>query len=204
MSVVALTWDTDEIDRRLTSLVTNAPLSPLTEKIHTIGPGAYLLFYRGDNPLYSGLTTVRWPIYVGRALNPPRRMSEHRCSISSVSGLAVDAFEVLVAATSAPASAGFLEERLMALYRPVWNESWLAGFGSKHQGLARIANQQPTLWDRLHHGRSWAHVAAASDPVLRRRVRAHLLATIKAAKVAGSRECGAHADSMTGAGRAKW
>jgi len=175
MSVVALTWDTARIDRRLTSLVANSPLSPLTEKIHTIGPGAYLLFCRSDNPLYAGLVNVPWPIYVGRAVNPARRMSEHRFSISSVSGLSVDGFEVLVTATSGLASAGFLEERLMVLYHPVWNESWLAGFGSKHQGLARIANQQPTLWDRLHHGRSWAHVSAPSDPVLRRRVRAHLL-----------------------------
>lgn len=64
----------------------------------------------------------------------------------SVSGPSVDAFEVLVAATSGPACAGFLEEWLMAM----------GAFQDKHRGRPLGASEERS--DALRRQRKMGYV----------------------------------------------
>lgn len=153
---MAAPWDESAIDRRLALAVSRACETPLAEAGPPATSAAYLLYYRGDLALYRPVARSQTPIYVGSAKNLRRRLGEHRASIRSVRSLGMADFTVRVVETPTHGAAAYAESRLITLHRPVWNREKFAGFGSKHQGLGRIAAQAPSPWDSLHPGRTWA------------------------------------------------
>ncbi|MFP3883350.1 MAG: Eco29kI family restriction endonuclease [Actinomycetota bacterium] len=144
------------IDRRLAAAVSAARAVPLAEARPPDSSSAYLLYYQGGLPLYQPVVAAQTPIYVGSAKNVRRRLGEHRSSIRAVRSLNVADFMARLIETPTHDAAVYAESRLITLYRPVWNLDELAGFGSKHQGLGRIAAQEPSPWDTIHPGRPWA------------------------------------------------
>lgn len=144
-----------QVDRFLMQTVAEVDLVPLVDCRPGPVPAAYLLYYRGSLPLYRPLVRTGEPIYVGSAKNVSRRLGEHRWSLDAVADLKADDFEVQVLILETYEAAVYAESRLIAEYRPVWNSSDFAGFGSKHQGRSRAATQRPSKWDILHPGRGW-------------------------------------------------
>lgn len=153
---MAAPWDEAAIDRRLALAVSRTCEMSLAEAEPPASPAAYLLYYKGELPLYRPVVRSRTPIYVGSAKNLRRRLGEHRASIRAARSLGMTDFTVRIVETPTHDAAAYAESRLITLYRPVWNRDEFAGFGSKHQGLGRIAAQAPSPWDCLHPGRTWA------------------------------------------------
>lgn len=153
---MAAPWDEAAIDRRLALAVSRACETALAEAEPPASTAAYLLYYRGDLALYRPVARSQTPIYVGSAKNLRRRLGEHRASIRAARSLGITDFAVRIVETPTHDAAAYAESRLITLHRPVWNREKFAGFGSKHQGLGRIAAQAPSPWDSLHPGRTWA------------------------------------------------
>jgi hypothetical protein len=115
-------------------------------------PGMYLFIYGGELEMYSSIRG-RWPIYVGNAVNLAERLQRHRSNLVDVADLSVDDFAVVTSPLGSHGLA-YYAEWLAAnkLFKPVWNQAPLAGFGSKFQGNPRSA-QQRCPWSVLHPGR---------------------------------------------------
>lgn len=134
-----------------------------------IAAGVYAIFYHGNNGLYDNLHPDT-PIYVGKAVPTGarkgnvglagnqgkvlyNRLAEHAESISAAVNLCLDDFDCLYIAVDdiwIPLAETLLIER----FKPVWNVA-VDGFGNHDPGKGRY-NQQRSLWDTLHPGRSWA------------------------------------------------
>lgn len=135
-----------------------------------IAAGVYAIFYHGNNGLYDNLHPDT-PIYVGKAVPTGarkgnvglagnqgkvlyNRLAEHAESISAAVNLCLDDFDCLYIAVDdiwIPLAETLLIER----FKPVWNVA-VDGFGNHDPGKGRY-NQQRSLWDTLHPGRSWAN-----------------------------------------------
>ncbi len=141
-----------------------------------VGAGIYVLHYIGDFPAYRKIAernlNDQWaaPIYVGKAVPPGarkggyglgeapgevlyRRLREHAESIQQAENLAVDDFKcryLVVDDIWIPLG----ESLLISMYSPLWNQ-FLEGFGIHDPGKGRY-NQQRSLWDTVHPGRTWA------------------------------------------------
>ena len=191
---MAAPWDESEIDRRLSAAVANACEMPLAQAQPPASPSAYLLYYRGELALYEPIVSSRAPIYVGGAKNMRRRLGEHRSSIRATKPLNVAGFAIRLVETPTHDAAMYAESRLITYYRPVWNLEEFAGFGSKHQGLARIAAQEPSPWDTLHPGRSWARPPD-------RRTRLLLLNAVESEVRRNTREFGRERETAPGTQR---
>ena len=124
-------------------------------------PGCYLLFIKAPagaegqiaRNLYSPLHRGGFPVYVGCAVDLFTRLSDHRRRTSVVPSLhgGRDLW-VCSVGLNRYEDAHYAESLLISLLRPVWNEKWASGFGSKDQGPSR-RTQAPTAWDLLHPGR---------------------------------------------------
>ena len=133
--------------------------------------GVYLLYYRGEFPLYSGITYANqnsccMPIYIGKAENPGKRtgkesvtggligrLREHRSSIRQATNLDVTDFDFAVVAMAVDLVA-WGEAILIRHFQPVWC-SIISGFGIHAPGKGRGA-QMRSMWDQIHSGRSFA------------------------------------------------
>lgn len=164
------------------------PLSDLSTRRETIENyiGAYVLYYTGDHPLYACVSEANaggccLPIYVGKAVpkgartgqvehegrtaasnNLYGRLNEHRRSIGQAENLRVEDFRFRVAAMEINLVA-WGEGVLIGDFQPVWNQI-ISGFGIHDPGGGR-AQQQRSVWDRLHPGRTAARRLPVADPV---------------------------------------
>ncbi len=116
-------------------------------------PATYLFFYVGSLPLYAPLTADcaagTWPIYIGSTRDLRDRMSRHRRTL--LTAVDVTADDLVVAALPRPslAHALFAEHLLLEILETIlWNQTWLAGFGSRPQGARRRGRLSP--WRTLH------------------------------------------------------
>ena len=141
----------------------------------------YAIYYRGDHPLYAGISGSETPIYVGKA-DPANgdasttreqgakltaRLLEHAGAIataeghidklpSHLSGIRLADFMCrrLVCATNAQFVA---EKHLIRTFCPIWNSETRACWGiSKHGDAAKTRANKRSPWDVVHPGRAWA------------------------------------------------
>ena len=164
------------------------PLSDLRGRRGTIERyiGSYVLYYTGDHPLYECVSAAnegecRLPIYVGKAVpkgartgqvehegrttasnNLYGRLNEHRRSIEQAENLRVEDFRFRVAAMEINLVA-WGEGVLIGHFQPAWNQI-VSGFGIHDPGGGR-AQQQRSVWDRLHPGRTAARRLPVAGPV---------------------------------------
>jgi len=141
------------------------------------GSGIYVIYYTGDFPPYQPISNVnrngKWerPIYVGEATRKGGRkggvlaegpagravfdrLGNHADSLRSAENLAVKDFwcrYLVLKDFFIPLCESLLIDR----YEPIWNKL-IDGFGNKALGGPRQKQQQKSMWDVLHPGRSGA------------------------------------------------
>ena len=135
------------------------------------GAGIYAIYYRGDFAPYAAMAerntdSIRWPIYIGKAVPSGARLfveimgrhlwsrlRDHADSIRASENLDIGHFScryLCVDDIWIPLG----ETLLIAHFKPVWNMA-LEGFGNHDPGAGRYNGLRP-LWDVLHPGRHWA------------------------------------------------
>jgi len=173
--------DPKAIGRMVSIALLAQPLIPLTEVRPAYGAGVYAIYYRGDHPLYAGISGSETPIYVGKA-DPANddasttreqgakltaRLLEHAGTIATAGGyadrlpeglvpirLADFVCRRLVCATNAQLVA---EKHLIRTFWPIWNSETKACWGmSKHGDAATTRANKRSPWDVVHPGRAWA------------------------------------------------
>ncbi len=127
------------------------------------GPGAYLMLYCGDLDMYAraaragGPTSLLegggYPIYAGSAASLIERRQRHVRNLEGLIDLSEDDLRIVLVPTTSEAGAGYVEKLFIRAFEPVWNQPWLAGFGSKRQGRIRERGQRVSPWNVLHPGR---------------------------------------------------
>lgn len=158
-------------DAAMNTLVQHLPPEPF------IGAGVYMLYYVGNNPLYTQLAErnkdgkFQSPIYVGKAVPAGarkggfaldvdhgtallKRLTEHSESIKTVNNLELEDFYcrfLVVDDIWIPLAESLLIEK----FAPVWNRV-LDGFGNHDPGKGRHSGKMP-YWDCVHPGRDWAY-----------------------------------------------
>lgn len=140
--------------------------------------GVYALYYTGEHPLYRSIKATNdegtsLPIYVGKAVprgartgvikeegktaspsaNLYARLREHRNSIDQVENFSLEDFQFRVVAMEVNL-VSWGEALLIGHFQPPWNQV-ISGFGIHDPGGGR-AEQQRSVWDRLHPGRTAA------------------------------------------------
>jgi len=169
------------------------PLTAITDP----SPGAYLLLYRGPLDEFrrvarpGGVDDRRsmvegggYPIYAGSASSLGQRVRRHVLNLRPCVDVTADDLLMVPLPTATPAGALYVEAALISSLRPVWNEAWLAGFGSQPQGAARRRHQRVPPWNVLHPGRRFDSAAPRPDitrEALADRVVEFLAATVPAA-----------------------
>jgi hypothetical protein len=174
--------DPKAIGRMVSIALLAQPLIPLSRVQPSYGSGVYAIYYRGDHPLYYGISGSETPIYVGKA-DPasddasnareqgPKltgRLLEHSGTIETAEAYAdrlpshlshirlVDfVCRKLVCATNAQLVA---EKHLIHMFWPVWNSETKACWGmSKQSPSAPYAAARPMrVWSsmRIRRGAS--------------------------------------------------
>jgi hypothetical protein len=153
MATTTLLHD-DHIGPDVLDELVHRPATTLTTAQPDRRPGVYLIAYRGPLPLYHQLAATRYPVYAGKGDNLADRMNRHRANLAAVTDLHTDDLEARWLHTSA-AQAGYYEALLHHMLRPLWNQPWLAGFGSRYPGAQRLGARTPA-WSVLHPGRTVA------------------------------------------------
>ena len=142
--------------------IISSPRLPLADIRPDERPGVYVLFARTPSATLSRygdtIASGRFPIYVGSAQMLPKRISRHRQTIASASGLSVSDFAACVVYTDSLAAALAVEQILITTIRPPWNERSMSGFGSDPKQVAH----RTSGFDCLHH-RPWATVPSAKQ-----------------------------------------
>lgn len=167
LQLVTTTPDVPLIDERRDLAVAaehavNAPVRHL-DAVATRGPGAYLLLYCGSLKIYAsvayrgnGGSIVQeggFPIYVGSAASLRERRQRHQRNLRGLVDMSEADLRIVAVPTPSKAGAVYLEQLFIDAFLPVWNEPWLAGFGSKRQGKTRERGQRVSPWNVLHPGR---------------------------------------------------
>jgi len=146
------------------------------------GTGVYGLYYIGDYEPYAPIAeknrrNYSQPIYIGQAARPGTRtgittpetglgggsgsvlarLHHHAGSIRAARNLRPEDFSCrfIFLIGSEHDIIGAVETGLIRAFRPLWNSRVVEGFGNHDPGNGRY-NQQPSPWDTLHPGRSWA------------------------------------------------
>jgi hypothetical protein len=159
------------------------PVGSLPPQASFLGAGIYAIYYTGNIRTYAPIKErnkdgkFEQPIYVGKAvpagarkggfglgLNPGSvlfsRLIEHARSIESCPDLKVTDFSCrYLIADDIWIPLG--EALLIEQFKPIWNVL-VAGFGNHDPGAGR-RQQQKSLWDVLHPGRSWASLLQANS-----------------------------------------
>ena len=180
--------DPKAIGRMVSIALLAQPLIPLADVRPAYGSGVYAIYYRGDHPLYAGISGSETPIYVGKA-DPANddasttreqgakltaRLLEHAGTIGTaeayadqlparLSPISLADFQCrrLVCATNAQLVA---EKHLIRTFWPIWNAETKACWGmSKHGDAASTRANKRSPWDVVHPGRAWALDARLVD-----------------------------------------
>jgi hypothetical protein len=180
------------------------PLVPLTDVRAAYGSGVYAIYYRGNHPLYSGISGSETPIYVGKA-DPANddasttreqgakltaRLLEHAGTIGTAEGyadklpshlssikLADFVCRRLVCATNAQLVA---EKHLIRTFWPIWNSETKACWGmSKHGDAATTRANKRSPWDVVHPGRLWALDERLADSLTPDEIAKRIAATLE-------------------------
>lgn len=166
------------------------PLAHLQDMRPSLRPrvGVYVLYYKGAHALYESVSYANQsgcclPIYVGKAVpkgdrtgltendeaairksdsNLYSRLLEHRRSINQGEHLSAEDFSFRVAPMEINLVA-WGEGVLIRHFQPVWNQI-IPGFGIHQPGVGRN-EQQRSVWDRLHPGRTLARSLPPAQPV---------------------------------------
>lgn len=173
--------DPKAIGRMVSIALLAQPMIPLADVRPAYGSGVYAIYYRGDHPLYAGISGSETPIYVGKA-DPANddasttreqgakltaRLLEHAGTIGTaeayadqlpahLSPIRLADFQCrrLVCATNAQLVA---EKHLIRTFWPIWNAETKACWGmSKHGDAASTRANKRSPWDVVHPGRAWA------------------------------------------------
>lgn len=145
-------FDDVTVQADLVALALCLETQPLPDVRSPRQSGVYGLRYRGRHVAYTGLRGHE-PIYVGKAVHLPERLSSHHRSLSEAVDLDPNDFLVWIIATASLLHAEVGDRLLVGAFDPLWNRVGWRGFGSRPQGGGR-AGQRPTEWDRRHPGRS--------------------------------------------------
>ena len=173
--------DPKAIGRMVSIALLAQPLIALEDIQPAYGSGVYAIYYRGDHPLYSGISGSETPIYVGKAdpvnhdastareqgAKLTARLLEHAGTIGTAEDYADHlpthlspihlrdfACRRLVCATNAQLVA---EKHLIRTFWPIWNSETKACWGmSKHGDSAKTRANKRSPWDVVHPGRAWA------------------------------------------------
>jgi hypothetical protein len=153
---------------------TATPLPEILTEPHAT-PGVYLLGYTGTHPMYRPVAASGQPVYIGSTTALHDRLARHSHSVAQVEDLeTVDLTAKLIRCPSWHAAV-HLEGLLTDALAPLWNQRWIAGFGSRAQGPGRVRHQRRSAWDTLHPGRRWATGTVSYDrSELASRVRSYL------------------------------
>ena len=173
--------DPKAIGRMVSIALLAQPMIPLADVRTAYGSGVYAIYYRGEHPLYAGISGSETPIYVGKA-DPANddasttreqgakltaRLLEHAGTIGTAEAytdrlpehlspirLADFRCRRLVCATNAQLVA---EKHLIRTFWPIWNAETKACWGmSKHGDAASTRANKRSPWDVVHPGRAWA------------------------------------------------
>jgi Eco29kI restriction endonuclease len=156
--------DLKTLAESMARVVLEQPVHPLAKVPVFEGAGVYIIYYTGSYEPYKSIAQKnkgqKWeqPIYVGEAarkggrkggvlLEGPagkvlfNRLKNHLDSIRNTKNLRVDDFWC----------------RYLAIdrYTPIWNKV-IDGFGNKVVGAGRENEQQKSMWDVVHPGRTGA------------------------------------------------
>jgi hypothetical protein len=198
--------DPKAIGRMVSIALIAQPLVLLTDVQPAYGSGVYAIYYRGDHPLYAGISGSETPIYVGKA-DPANddasttreqgakltaRLLEHAGTIGTAEGYAAklpanlspiglaDFYcRRLVCATNAQLVA---EKHLIRTFWPVWNSQTKACWGmSKHGDSATTRANKKSPWDVVHPGRVWALDERLVDSLVPHEIAKRIDATLQRA-----------------------
>jgi hypothetical protein len=147
------------------ALLKNEP-GPLCPDAPFVGSGVYAIYYVGELPFYSRVSSSKCitPIYVGKAVPSGsrkgsrngafaagkhlyQRLAEHAKSISQAENLRLEEFRCRYLVVEMVWIA-LAERFLISHFQPIWN-TVVAGFGNHPVGKARYAGRRPQ-WDILH------------------------------------------------------
>ena len=189
--------------RRLAEGIVRELLASQSEQLGALvpflGAGVYLIFYRGEFPLYAPLAranrrTLQYPIYVGQAVSSGsrkgkafsdavdspalfNRLNQHANSVRAARNLDIADFDCRFLVVE-EFWITLAESLLIESYRPLWNIV-LDGFGNHDPGAGRRQGRRPN-WDTLHPGRAWAdrlQPGLVGLAEIEARVSSHLLET---------------------------
>jgi hypothetical protein len=190
------------VARSVQAALLSVPAVPLVTVPAFYGSGIYVLYYSGNNRLYTPINDGSWPIYVGKA-SPEgarkgatrarkraaaneldraygrslwSRLREHAVSINIAADLSLFDFTCRYLVTTS-AFVALSETLMIDWFSPVWNLV-TDGFGSHDPGGGRRVGAIPK-WDTLHPGRSWVEqhdpATAAEHDELVRAVQQHFI-----------------------------
>ncbi|MGR9556481.1 Eco29kI family restriction endonuclease (plasmid) [Rhizobium leguminosarum] len=196
--------DPKAIGRMVSIALIAQPLVALTDVRPAYGSGVYAIYYRGDHPLYAGISGSETPIYVGKA-DPAKddasttreqgakltaRLLEHAGTIGTAESyadklpphlssikLADFVCRRLVCATNAQLVA---EKHLIRTFWPIWNSETKACWGmSKHGDAATTRANKRSPWDVVHPGRLWALDERLVDSLTPEEIAKRIAATLE-------------------------
>jgi hypothetical protein len=198
--------DPKTVGRMVSLALLAQPLLPIAEVKPAYGSGVYAIYYRGDHPLYAGISGTETPIYVGKA-DPskddastsreqgPRltgRLTEHAGTIATAARASVEPgfpsqlyplrlenfwCRRLVCSTNAQLVA---EKHLIQMFWPLWNSETKACWGmSKHGDAAGTRANKRSPWDVVHPGRAWAGDARLQDSLTLEVIRHRIEETLR-------------------------
>ena len=169
--------DKENLGKSVSTAILSQPVLPLQSLNEFVGAGIYVIYYKGNFPLYSKIAKTNksefiWPIYAGKAVPQGarkgnvvldslsgkdlfKRLSDHRKSIESVKNLDVKDFYcryLIVDDIWIPLG----ESVLIQQTKPLWNNV-VDGFGNHDPGSGRV-KQLRSPWDMLHPGRGWSEI----------------------------------------------
>jgi hypothetical protein len=124
-------------------------------------PAAYVLTMKSHHTTirgYDRLVETGWPVYVGRTPVLRRRLKAHVKTLSATRDLCPSEFEVLALYTDRLGTALSIEDRLIDLFRPLWNQPFASGVGSMPQGDSRKLQKRSAF--AVLHGRRGACLGA--------------------------------------------
>ena len=171
--------DYDNLARSVVTALLESTSTALPPAEKFSGSGVYALYYTGNLPFYSHISSLDLlkPIYVGKAVPAGarrgservdsessaelyRRLNDHAKSIEQAKNLALGEFQARYLVVE-QIWITLAERFLINYFQPLWN-TVIDGFGNHDPGSGRRNMRRPH-WDIVHPGRSWAAKLKAAE-----------------------------------------